>query len=44
MKVLWFSPTPSLAEDFLNNTPTNGGWIRSLEKEIENKVQLSVAF
>lgn len=44
MKVLWFSPTPSLAEDFLNNTPTNGGWIRSLEKEIEDKVQLFVVF
>lgn len=44
MKVLWFSPTPSLAEDYLNNQPTNGGWIRSLEKEIRDKVDLSIAF
>jgi glycosyltransferase involved in cell wall biosynthesis len=44
MKVLWFSPTPSLAEDYLNSTPTNGGWIRSLQKEIEDKVELSIAF
>lgn len=44
MKVLWFSPTPSLAEDYINNEPSSGGWIRSLEKEMQNKLDLSIAF
>jgi len=44
MKVLWFTPTPSLAEDYLNNKPMNGGWIKSLEKEMQHKVDLSIAF
>lgn len=44
MKVLWFSPTPSLAEDSLNREPTSGGWIKSLEKEMQNKVNLNIAF
>lgn len=44
MKVLWFSPTPSLAEDYINKEPSTGGWIRSLEKEMQNKVDLSIAF
>jgi len=44
MKVLWFTPTPSLAEGHLNNAPAGGGWIKSLEKELQGKVKLSVAF
>lgn len=44
MKILWFSPTPSLAEDYLNDKPTSGGWIKSLEKEMEDKVDLSIVF
>lgn len=44
MKVLWFSITPSLGEEYINNIPTGGGWIKSLEKIIQNKVELSVAF
>jgi glycosyltransferase involved in cell wall biosynthesis len=44
MKVLWFSPTASLAENHLNNKPMNGGFIKSLDKEIQKKVELYVAF
>ncbi|MBC7449969.1 MAG: glycosyltransferase [Cytophagales bacterium] len=44
MKVLWFTPTPSLAEGHLNDSPVGGGWIKSLEKSIQNTVDLSVAF
>jgi glycosyltransferase involved in cell wall biosynthesis len=44
LKILWFSPTPSLAEEFLNNVPMNGGFIKSLEREIQDKVDLSIAF
>jgi len=44
IKVLWFTPTPSLAEGHLNNVPAGGGWIKSLEKELQGKVDLSIAF
>ncbi|MDQ2719835.1 MAG: glycosyltransferase [Bacteroidota bacterium] len=44
MKVLWFTPSPSLAEDYLNNKPMNAGFIKSLEREIQDKVDLSIAF
>lgn len=44
MKVLWFSNTPSMAEDHLIKTPSTGGWIRSLEKEMRDKVELNIAF
>ncbi|MCC8426193.1 glycosyltransferase family 4 protein [Mucilaginibacter sp. UR6-11] len=44
MKVLWFCFTPSLSESYLNDKPTGGGWIKSLEKSIQSKVHLSVAF
>jgi glycosyltransferase involved in cell wall biosynthesis len=44
MKILWFTNTPSLAEDYLNNKPMNGGFIRSLEKIMQEKVDLSIAF
>ena len=44
MKILWFTNTPSLAEDYLNNKPMNGGFIKSLEKIIQDKVDLSIAF
>ncbi|MEO6452947.1 MAG: glycosyltransferase family 4 protein [Ginsengibacter sp.] len=44
MRILWFTPTPSLAEDYLKNTPMNGGFIKALEKEIQDKVELSIAF
>ena len=44
MKVLWFTNTPSLAESYINNKPAGGGWIKSLEKEIQRKVELYVVF
>jgi len=44
MKVLWFTPTPSMAESYLHDTPVGGGWIKSLEKSIQDEVDLSIAF
>lgn len=44
MKVLWLSPTPSLGENYLNNKPVNGGWIKSLERAIRDQVELSILF
>lgn len=44
MKILWFVLTPSLAEDYINNKPMNGGFIKSLEKIIQDKVDLSIVF
>src|SRR5437763_1576936 len=44
MKVVWFTNTPSLPETYINNKPTGGGWIKSLEKAIQKKVELFVVF
>jgi glycosyltransferase involved in cell wall biosynthesis len=44
MKVLWFTPTPALAEEYLNMNFIGGGWIKSLEKELRDKIDLSLAF
>ncbi len=33
-----------MAENYLNNKPMNGGFIKSLEKIIQDKVDLSIAF
>lgn len=44
LKVLWFTNTPSLAEDYINKKPMGGGWIKSLEKEMQQHVDLSIAF
>jgi len=46
MRVLWFSNTPSLAAEALNYKENVGGWIASLEKEINklDGIQLGVAF
>ncbi|MES2375625.1 MAG: glycosyltransferase family 4 protein [Bacteroidota bacterium] len=44
MKVLWFCFTPSLSESYLNDKPTGGGWIKSLEKSVQSKVDLSIVF
>jgi glycosyltransferase involved in cell wall biosynthesis len=44
LKVLWFCFTPSLSESYLNDKPTGGGWIKSLEKSIQSKVELSIVF
>lgn len=46
MKVLWFTNTPSLASEKLNDLNNIGGWIASLEIEIGKieKIELGVAF
>lgn len=44
MRVLWFSNTPSNACDFLKENLVGGGWIKSLDKAIQTKVDLHVAF
>jgi glycosyltransferase involved in cell wall biosynthesis len=44
VKVLWFCFTPSLSESYLNDKPTGGGWIKSLEKSVQSKVDLSIVF
>lgn len=45
MKVLWFSPTPSLFNP-KSNTHNGGGWVASLEKIVhkDKNIQLAVAF
>lgn len=45
MKVLWFSPTPSLFNP-KSNTHNGGGWVASLEKIVhkEPSIELAVAF
>lgn len=42
MRVLWFTNTPSLAEEKLTNKPVGGGWIKSLEKEIQKQTDVSL--
>lgn len=44
MKVLWFSLSAGLSDAYLNNNYEGIGWIKSLEKNIQNKVDLSIAF
>ena len=43
MRVLWFSNTPAAGDDFISNSGT-GGWLKSLDKAIQDKVELHVAF
>ncbi|GAA4089409.1 glycosyltransferase [Mucilaginibacter panaciglaebae] len=44
MKVLWFSLSPGLSDAYLNNNYEGIGWIKSLEKNIQDKIDLSIAF
>ena len=44
MKVLWFSLSPGLSDGYLNNNYKGIGWVKSLEKNIQEKVDLSIAF
>ena len=44
MKVLWFSTTASLAGAALGRGTAGGGWIRALELQVRDQVELSVAF
>jgi len=46
MRVLWFTNTPSLSADHLNNKSVGGGWIASLEAELNKipSIQLGISF
>lgn len=46
MRVLWFTYTPSLSAEYLNNKSVGGGWIGSLETELSKipSVQLGISF
>lgn len=46
MKVLWFTNTPSMAENRVGQQPVGGGWIKSLENELVKlkEVELGIAF
>ena len=44
IKVLWFTNTPSLAENYFSNDSMNGGFLKSLENIMQKKVDLSLAF
>lgn len=47
MKVLWFSNSPALGNDFLNQDSKvkgTGGWMYALNSVIQNEVELSLAF
>lgn len=45
MKVLWFSNTPALGQEYLNQqSKGTGGWMAALDKSMQEEVELSVAF
>lgn len=43
MRVLWFSNTPAAGDEYISSSGT-GGWLKSLDKAIQDKVELHVAF
>lgn len=43
IKVLWFSNTPAAGDEYISSNGT-GGWLKSLDKAIQDKVELHVAF
>jgi glycosyltransferase involved in cell wall biosynthesis len=45
MKVLWFSNTRANADEYFNkNLKGSGGWLKALDQELQNEVDLHVAF
>ena len=45
MRVLWFSNTPANASGYFNQEiKQTGGWLQSLDREIQNHIDLSIAF
>lgn len=45
MKVLWFSNTPANSDEFLHNElKGTGGWLKSLDTKLQEKVDLHIAF
>lgn len=43
MRVLWFSNTPAAGDEYISSNGT-GGWLKSLDKLIQDNVELHVAF
>ena len=45
MRVLWFSNTPANSDEYFNSElKSTGGWLKSLDKELQNEVELYIAF
>lgn len=45
MKVLWFSNSPALAQEYFNQQlKGTGGWMAALDKRLQEKIELSVSF
>jgi len=45
LKVLWFSNTPANSDEYFNKQLAGtGGWLKSLDKAIQNRVELHVVF
>ena len=47
MKVLWFSNSPALGDDYLSKDSKikgTGGWMYALNSAVQNELELSVAF
>ena len=44
MKVLWFSNTSCNASEYLGDGPVGGGWLKSLDRALQNEVELHIAF
>lgn len=44
LKVLWFSLSPGLSASYLNNGYMGLGWLKALESNIQDKVDLSIVF
>ena len=44
MKVLWFCNTSAAGEEFLNANGVGGGWLKSLDRQIQEYVDLHIAF
>jgi glycosyltransferase involved in cell wall biosynthesis len=46
MKILWFTNTPSMADELLGSKEAQGGWIASLEKQVKKLegFELGIAF
>lgn len=43
MRVLWFSNTPAAGDEFISSNGT-GGWLKSLDRAIQDRIELHVAF
>ncbi len=43
MKILWFSNTPAAGDEYVSSNGS-GGWLKSLDKAIQDQVELHVVF